>query len=357
MEISSANWLSELEMEDPTLLHPYQMNSLGYPFNGLNFQSCIGESNSSYDQYCFDYSKTTQNFNEMPQLLERPAKQQKTSSWNSCSTTEVHIADPNIHKAASSSSSGSQLISFEQNHNSISSSVPSQQFSGVKRPKSEEGFCINQSMDFDNKNCLPKCGQGMINNNKTGGTLTRSPLHAQDHVMAERKRREKLSQRFIALSAIVPGLKKMDKASVLGDAINYMKQLQERVNSLEQQVATKTVESVVFVNRSHLYTDDDISSSDENFDDGSNQLPLPEIEARVSNKNVLIRIYCEKHIGSVSTILTEIEKLHLIVHNSCALPFGTTTLDITIVAQMDEKYSMTTKDLVRNLKQALLQFL
>lgn len=32
---------------------------------------------------------------------------------------------------------------------------------------------------------------------------------AQDHILAERKRREKLSQRFIALSALVPGLKKV----------------------------------------------------------------------------------------------------------------------------------------------------
>jgi hypothetical protein len=35
----------------------------------------------------------------------------------------------------------------------------------------------------------------------------------QDHILAERKLREKLNQRFIALSKIVPGLKKMDKAS------------------------------------------------------------------------------------------------------------------------------------------------
>ena len=33
--------------------------------------------------------------------------------------------------------------------------------------------------------------------------------HAKEHVLAERKRREKLTQRFIALSAIVPGLKKV----------------------------------------------------------------------------------------------------------------------------------------------------
>lgn len=37
----------------------------------------------------------------------------------------------------------------------------------------------------------------------------KSSGHTQDHIMAERKRREKLSQRFIALSAIVPGLKKV----------------------------------------------------------------------------------------------------------------------------------------------------
>ncbi|CAM8947048.1 unnamed protein product [Rhodiola kirilowii] len=53
---------------------------------------------------------------------------------------------------------------------------------------------------------------------------------AQDHVIAERNRREKLSQRFIALSAVVPGLKKTDKASVLAGAVKYLKKLQERVN-------------------------------------------------------------------------------------------------------------------------------
>lgn len=39
--------------------------------------------------------------------------------------------------------------------------------------------------------------------------VVKSTGHTQDHIMAERKRREKLSQRFIALSAIVPGLKKV----------------------------------------------------------------------------------------------------------------------------------------------------
>ncbi|MCD9559013.1 hypothetical protein HAX54_016728 [Datura stramonium] len=192
----------------------------------------------------------------------------------------------------------------------------------------------------------------------TNGKLTQ----AQDHIIAERKRREKLSQRFIALSALIPGLKKMDKASVLGDAIKYLKQLQERVKTLEEQTKKKSVvESVVFVKKYELYGDNgENSSSDENYSSGT-QLPvdepLPEIEARISGRDVLIRIHCEKRKGIVDKTVAEIEKLHLSVINTCALFFGTSALDITIIACMDEEFAMTVKDLVKNLRSSLKMFM
>jgi len=36
-----------------------------------------------------------------------------------------------------------------------------------------------------------------------------SAPYAQDHIIAERKRREKINQRFIELSTVIPGLKKV----------------------------------------------------------------------------------------------------------------------------------------------------
>jgi hypothetical protein len=42
-----------------------------------------------------------------------------------------------------------------------------------------------------------------------GGAGTASAPFVVDHIMAERKRREKINQRFIELSTVIPGLKKV----------------------------------------------------------------------------------------------------------------------------------------------------
>lgn len=177
--------------------------------------------------------------------------------------------------------------------------------------------------------------------------------HNKDHILAERKRREKLSQRFIALSAVVPGLKKMDKASVLGDAIKYLKTLQEKVKSLEEQAANRTVESATLVKKSHFAGEEeaDTSSTDENFG-----FPQPEIQVKLSNKSLLIKIHCDNRKGMLVRYLSEIEKLHIAVTSTSVLPFAASSVDITVMAQAEEGFSMTMKDLATKLCSVYRQF-
>ena len=111
-----------------------------------------------------------------------------------------------------------------------------------------------------------------------------------------------------------------------------MKQLQEKVKALEEQMRKRNMESVVFVKKSQLFEDN--SCSEENSSGGPLNEPLPEIEARVCDKNVLIRIHCEKRKGVLEKTISEIEKFQLTVINSSCMTFGSSALDLTIIAQV-----------------------
>ncbi|KAL2513421.1 Transcription factor bHLH [Abeliophyllum distichum] len=170
--------------------------------------------------------------------------------------------------------------------------------------------------------------------------MIRNPLQAQDHVVSERKRREKLSQLFIALSKVLPGLKKLDKASLLGDAIKYVQDLQERLRILEEEAKEANRNSITnYSATSYSIPTMNSSSSKESSINGSTRESFPaEIKARISNKNVLIKICYKKHKGLVSRIQYEMEKLHLNVLDIRAMPFGSSTLDITILAEMKSEF-------------------
>ncbi|KAJ0252738.1 Transcription factor bHLH28 [Hirschfeldia incana] len=70
---------------------------------------------------------------------------------------------------------------------------------------------------------------------KRGRKLANGRKEPLNHVEAERLRRDKLNMRFYALRASVPNVSRMDKASLLGDAVSYINELKSRAENAESE--------------------------------------------------------------------------------------------------------------------------
>ncbi|KAF8705038.1 hypothetical protein HU200_031296 [Digitaria exilis] len=69
---------------------------------------------------------------------------------------------------------------------------------------------------------------------KLPGPRTDGHVTTSSHVEAERQRRVRLNRRFCDLRAAVPRVTRMDKASILADAVAYIAELRGRVEHLEK---------------------------------------------------------------------------------------------------------------------------
>ncbi|EAY91336.1 hypothetical protein OsI_12957 [Oryza sativa Indica Group] len=170
----------------------------------------------------------------------------------------------------------------------------------------------------------PPAAGGSTTRKTSAPTVAAAAAYAQlEHVVAERKRREKINQRFMELSAVIPKLKKMDKATILSDAASYIRELQEKLKALEEQAAARVTEAAMATPSPAR---------------AMNHLPVPpEIEVRCSPTNnvVMVRIHCENGEGVIVRILAEVEEIHLRIINANVMPFldQGATMIITIAAK------------------------
>ncbi|XP_047307187.1 transcription factor NAI1-like isoform X1 [Impatiens glandulifera] len=194
--------------------------------------------------------------------------------------------------------------------------------------------------------------------NKRSRSMSKSKSQIKDHIMNERKRREKLGQLFIALAAMVPGLKKTDKGSIIVAAIENLKQLKMRetslrneVNKIKKKSYTEHVTAKSKEGKIQTTNDLKISSSCSSTISPAttNSTVVLEVDVKYEERKILIRLNISRKKLAIANLLNEIESIDLKVTNCYWFPFEDSYLVITIIVEMDAQFSLTTKELVTKL--------
>ncbi|XP_076952565.1 transcription factor bHLH18-like [Bidens hawaiensis] len=327
MDIPYGAWLPELDIEDPREF-----------MNQLQQTRPYSELRDSFSSPSF---KGYQNLVTRDQSINATITSKDLDKHESYKDTKASSFAPIV-----GSSSSTFTISFGEftspttiNQNQLHGGCNLEYHDRMKR---KEVINLNELLGSIE---LPKRVSGARRNHR----------QAQEHILAERKRREKLTQRFLSLSDLLPEIKKMDKATVLEDASKYIKHLRNRVKELEdtsnsgRNVIQESITSMRQY-KFHGCQEQDASSFEET---NCNTTYNPGIKVRILGNNALVRIYCEKNSLLALKALTEMERLQFTIMCNSVLPIYGTAALIIIIAQMSEEFIMTAKDLVKCLQLSL----
>ncbi|RLN42070.1 transcription factor MYC4-like [Panicum miliaceum] len=135
-----------------------------------------------------------------------------------------------------------------------------------------------------------------------------------NHVEAERQRREKLNQRFYALRAVVPNVSKMDKASLLGDAISYINELRGKLTALESD--KDTLHAQIEALKKERDARPAPHAAGLGGHDAGPRCHAVEIDAKILGLEAMIRVQCHKRNHPSARLMTALRELDLDVYHA-----------------------------------------
>ncbi|CAH8386482.1 unnamed protein product [Eruca vesicaria subsp. sativa] len=163
------------------------------------------------------------------------------------------------------------------------------------------------------------------------------------NIVLERNRRQKLNQRLFALRAVVPNITKMDKASIIKDAISYIQGLQYEETKLEAEI--RELESTP---KSSLSFGKDFdrdllvpvtSKKMKELDSGSSCSLIEVLELKVTfmgERTVVVNVTCNKRTDTMVKLCKVFESLNLKIINSNLNSFSG-MIFITLFIEADEE--------------------
>ncbi|KAK9270545.1 hypothetical protein L1049_026126 [Liquidambar formosana] len=160
------------------------------------------------------------------------------------------------------------------------------------------------------------------------------------NLMAERRRRKRLNDRLSMLRSVVPKISKMDRTAILGDTIDYMKELLERIQSLQEEIEVGGSNQVDLMNiLKDLKPNDILVRNSPKFD----------VERR--NMDTRVEICCGGKPGLLLSTVNTLEALGLEIQQCVISCFNDFAMQASCSEDSEQGALMSSEDI----KQALFR--
>lgn len=209
---------------------------------------------------------------------------------------------------------------------------------------------------------LDEAFSGYYDSSSPDGAATSSA--ASKNIVSERNRRKKLNERLFALRAVVPNISKMDKASIIKDAIDYIQELHEQERRIQAEIMDLESNKTKKINPGCYHQDHFIEQelpillrskkkkTDQHlYDSGGSRncstSPIEVLELRVTymgEKTLVVSLTCSKRTDTMVKLCEVFEslKLKIITANITAFS-GRLLKTVFIEADEEEKDNLKIK--------------
>lgn len=157
-----------------------------------------------------------------------------------------------------------------------------------------------------------------------------------NHVEAERQRREKLNHRFYALRAVVPNVSRMDKASLLADAVSYIGELKTKVNELESQLHQRERKKLKMERNEVTGNQSPTTATSSVVDQSSGAGVQLEVEVKMVASDAMIRVQSENVSYPSARLMSALRDLEIQVHHASMSSINDLMLQDVVVRVPDE---------------------